>query len=84
MDLQMPELGGMEAVSRIREEEAHTGRHIHIIALTAHAMKEDQTRCLAGGMDDYLSKPISTEALARSLHRVAGHLQEGQTSRTPQ
>jgi two-component system, sensor histidine kinase and response regulator len=58
MDVQMPVMDGLQATRAIRENEAHTKAHIPIVALTAHAMKGDQDRCLAAGMDAYLSKPI--------------------------
>jgi CheY-like chemotaxis protein len=58
MDVQMPEMDGFEATRAIRESETLTRAHIPIVALTAHAMKGDQDRCLAAGMDAYLSKPI--------------------------
>jgi CheY-like chemotaxis protein len=58
MDVQMPEMNGLEATRAIRQSERRTSAHIPIVALTAHAMKGDQDRCLAEGMDGYLSKPI--------------------------
>ena len=58
MDVQMPLLNGFEATSSIREKERTNGGHIPIIAMTAHALKEDEERCLGAGMDAYVSKPI--------------------------
>jgi len=72
MDIQMPEMNGMEATARIREKEKITGGHQPIVALTAHAMKGDQELCLAGGMDGYLAKPIRAEELDQILNRYVG------------
>jgi CheY-like chemotaxis protein len=70
MDLQMPELGGLEATAVIREQEERTGARVPIYALTAHAMKGDRERCLAAGMDGYLSKPIQPHELHKLLDAV--------------
>jgi PAS domain S-box-containing protein len=67
MDVQMPELDGFQAAAAIREREKAIGRRTPIIALTACAMKGDQERCLAAGMDDYVSKPIQFEELRRVI-----------------
>ena len=71
MDVQMPEMDGFEATAAIRQKEKGSGNHQMIIALTAHAMKGDRERCLAVGMDDYLSKPIRPQDLDTILERCA-------------
>ena len=71
MDVQMPELDGFEATAAIREAERKTGTHIPIVAMTAHAMSGDRERCLEGGMDDYLTKPISIKEVDRVLQQLS-------------
>jgi CheY-like chemotaxis protein len=63
MDVQMPEMGGFECTAVIRDQEKGTPFHLPIVAMTAYAMKGDETRCLAAGMDGYISKPIQPEEL---------------------
>lgn len=70
MDIQMPEMDGFAATVMIRAWEKRTGTHIPIIAMTAHAMKGDRERCLAAGMDDYISKPIQIAQLSAALARI--------------
>ena len=63
MDVQMPEISGLEVTKEIRRLENKTGRHVPIIAMTAHAMVGDKESCLASGMDDYVAKPLQAKEL---------------------
>jgi two-component system sensor histidine kinase/response regulator len=69
MDVQMPEMGGFQCTAIIRAREQVTRFHLPIIAMTAHAMKGDEERCLAAGMDAYLSKPIQPDELFDAVER---------------
>jgi len=72
MDVQMPEMDGLEATSAIRKREEEAGsRRIPIVALTAHAMNGDRERCVAAGMDGYISKPIDPQELYRTIRALA-------------
>ena len=73
MDVQMPEMDGFEATAAIRQKEKTIGVHVPIIALTAHAMKGDRERCLAGGMDGYVSKPVQAEELIKAVEGLGGN-----------
>lgn len=75
MDVQMPVMDGLEATRLIRKREKEQGRHTSIIAMTAGAMKGDRERCLAAGMDHYVSKPIKPEELYRELARIQAKVQ---------
>ncbi len=69
MDCQMPEVDGLEAASVVRRHETLTGRHVPLIAMTAHAMQGDREKCIAAGMDDYISKPVTAAKLKEVLLR---------------
>jgi two-component system, sensor histidine kinase and response regulator len=70
LDIHMPELDGFRVVGAIRERERATGGHLPVIALTARSRKEDRERCLAAGMDDFLTKPVATAALLAAIDRL--------------
>jgi CheY-like chemotaxis protein len=69
MDMQMPVMDGYEATTEIRKREHQAGGHIPIVAMTAEALKGDRERCLAAGMDDYVSKPIAPADMYRAIER---------------
>ncbi len=70
MDLQMPEMDGFETTRRIRDPRSGVLRHdLPIVAMTAHALKEDRQRCLDAGMDDYIAKPFMPDEVAAALER---------------
>jgi len=71
MDVQMPEMGGFEATTAIRDTERATGRHMPILAMTAHAMKGDRERCLAAGMDEYVTKPLDSKLFCILVESMA-------------
>ena len=77
MDVQMPELDGFGATAAIRESERTAGGHIPIVAMTAHALEGDEARCLAAGMDAYISKPIRTSEMFATIERLLGRNEEG-------
>src|SRR5205085_2855919 len=70
MDIQMPEMDGLEATAVIRASQRTKGLHIPIIAMTAHAMAGDREQCLDAGMDGYISKPISSHELSKAIDDV--------------
>ncbi|MCX4247692.1 response regulator [Paraliomyxa miuraensis] len=77
MDVQMPVMDGLEATLELRRRERGTDRHLQVVAMTAHAQPSDRERCLASGMDDYLSKPIRRQDLLRVLRALAPAGAEG-------
>lgn len=76
MDVHMPEMDGFQATGAIRADERETGRHLRIIAMTASAMTGDRERCIASGMDGYLSKPIKSGELDALVGAASGPDQE--------
>jgi CheY-like chemotaxis protein len=73
LDVQMPVMGGFDAARLIRAGEETSGAHVPLIALTAHAMAEDRSKCLAAGMDDFLTKPIKSVELFATIERLTGN-----------
>ncbi len=82
MDVQMPEMDGLEATAAIREREKHQGGHIPIIAMTAHAMAGDSDRCLAAGMDAYIAKPVQARELIETVECLGGLSETAHTHKT--
>lgn len=72
MDIQMPEMDGLQATVAIRDQERITGRHVPIIAMTAFAMSGDKERCLAAGMDRYIPKPLDVQHLYQAIDELSG------------
>jgi signal transduction histidine kinase/CheY-like chemotaxis protein len=79
MDMQMPEMDGLQATREIRRLELGSNRHIPILAMTANALAGDRERCLESGMDGYLSKPIHPQALGEEIESILGRLSAHQT-----
>jgi PAS domain S-box-containing protein len=84
MDVQMPEMDGYDATKKIRAAEEETGRHLPIVAMTAHAMKGDRERCLAAGMDSYVAKPIRAGTLFETIRDVLGTAVESPGAEEPE
>ncbi len=70
MDMQMPIMDGLEATAEIRARERVTGRHVLIVAMTANAFDEDRERCLRGGMDGYIAKPVTAKSIEMEIAQV--------------
>jgi CheY-like chemotaxis protein len=70
MDVQMPEMDGLEATAAIRQSERETGGHLPIVGVTAHTMKGDRERCLDAGMDGYVTKPVQAQVLFQAMAAV--------------
>ena len=84
MDVQMPEMNGLEATRAIRDPQAKVRhRDIPIVAMTAHALKGDRDKCLEAGMNDYISKPVTTSALQEILEKLLGADEAGKASPPP-
>jgi PAS domain S-box-containing protein len=71
MDVQMPEMGGLQATQAIRDREKASGAHLPVIAMTAHAMRGDREKCLAAGMDGYVAKPLDPKILLQTVEGIA-------------
>ncbi len=71
LDVHMPEMNGFQVIRAVRERERTAGGHLTVIALTARSRKEDRERCLAAGMDDFLTKPIRPAELLAAIDRLA-------------
>jgi CheY-like chemotaxis protein len=69
MDMRMPEMNGLDATRAIRETERITGRHVVVVALTANVLEDDRKACIDAGMDDFLAKPLTLDALREVLER---------------
>jgi CheY-like chemotaxis protein len=82
MDVQMPVLDGLAATQLIRQEEQVSGRRTPIVAVTARAMKGDRDRCLAAGMDEYVSLPATTVGLLRAMVAAADTVSDGTDRRS--
>ena len=76
MDMQMPIMDGLEATAEIRARERDTGRHVPIVAMTANAFDEDREKCLRGGMDGYIAKPVTAKSIEMEIARVVATLEK--------
>jgi CheY-like chemotaxis protein len=72
MDVGLPKLNGIEATREIRRREESANAHTPIVALTAHAYKEDRDRCISAGMDEFLTKPLNESVLLRTISSLTG------------
>ncbi len=84
MDVQMPEMDGLEATRKIREMEKQTGEHLPIIAVTAFALKGDREKCLEAGMDSYVQKPIRKDELFGQMAMVLGISGQAESEKEPE
>ena len=80
MDIQMPELNGVETSQIIREKEKRTGEHVPIVAITAYALKGDREKFLAKGMDEYISKPVDINELSKILNKISSAISNERTN----